>query len=216
MAEASRLAQLMAEEPRHPWEVMLDAVHTHDVLHRVRREEVLDAPELTAVMLQELDHRATVTAVSSRMAIAEKAHEHIALSFQQRTELEAKLVVFAVEGMVNELVRSLDPRHAEDVRDWCFATARDRLWAAEDGKEIEVKPPPFRLAIAPAIEGEVLSSNPADDEATRDGLDSKDIARDSGKVDLEDRRDTRCRLSSFTIDELADEIERRLEKPDAG
>jgi hypothetical protein len=97
-AERKRLNELMAEEPRHPWEAMLDAVKTHDVLHPIQREEALAAPELTAVMLQELDHRATAVVASSRMAIAEKAHEHMALSWRKHVELQNQMHVLAIEG----------------------------------------------------------------------------------------------------------------------
>jgi hypothetical protein len=193
MREQSLLAQLMAEDRRHPWEVLLDAVHTHDVMMRVQREEVLAAPNPTAVMLQELDHRATVVVTSSRMAIAEKAHEHIALSWRQHVEIQGKWLLVATEAVIDALVLGLDPRHAQDVRVCLLAAARDRL-LAEDDDPPEPPPLPFRLAIAPAIEGEVDDDDAADAEAA---------------TPVSAGRPRPCHLSSFTDDELAAEIERR-------
>ncbi len=208
MREQSLLAQLMAEDRRHPWEVLLDAVHTHDVMMRVQREEVLASANPTAVMLQELDHRATVVVTSSRMAIAEKAHEHIALSWRQHLELQGKLLMLAFDAVIDGLTRSLDPRHAEDLRVWMLTVGRERV-VADDHDPPDLPPLPFRLAVAPAIEGEVLETNPADDEVTRAGLSPRDSARVRSTVDLED-------VAALTDDQLrtlglriADELDAR-------
>jgi hypothetical protein len=207
MRERSLLAQLMAEDRRHPWEVMLDAVHTNDVMMRVQREEVLAATNPTGVMLQELDHRAAMVVTSSRMAIAEKAHEHIALSWRQHLELQGRLLFTAVNGLIDGLTRGLDPRHAEDLRVWMLETARDRMNAVgEDGTIDDVEPPPlpFRLALAPAVEGEVLETNPADDEATRGRLGSAAIGQASNTVDLDARTSrppSACALNAPGVDQ---------------
>jgi hypothetical protein len=109
MTEASLLARFMDEDHRHPWEVLLDAVHTHDVMMRVQRELVLAEPEPTAVQLQELDHRATALVTSSRMAIAERAHEHIALSWDKHLELQGQTMMMAFDAVVTGLTGVLDP-----------------------------------------------------------------------------------------------------------
>jgi hypothetical protein len=214
-SESSRIAQLMAEPPRHPWEVLLDSVKTHDVLHRVKREEMLAAPDLTAGMLQELDHRATMAMASSRMAIAEKAHEHIALSWEKHLELQGQQLMIASDAIVDGLTATLGPRHAEDLRIWMLEAGRDRL-LAEDDDPPELPPLPFRLAIAPAIEGEVLSSNPAVDEATRERLSPRDTARAPNTVDLEDRLPRPCSLRQFSDDELGRRDRAALPKQEGG
>jgi hypothetical protein len=103
-----------------------------------------------------------------------------------------------------------------------LTAARDRVGAAEDGEFVESPPLPFRLAIAPAIDGEVVDDgddtvgpNPVIKQATEEPLTSTDIAGASNTVDLEDRRARPCRLSSFSDDELALEIERRLAEREA-
>jgi hypothetical protein len=209
------LAQLMNDDPRHPWEVVLDATHVADSLMREAKATLDASGELPLDQLARLVEATKLAHHMASVAITTKAHEQLTTSVQRRLELEGKLVFTAMEGVIDALTLAIDPRYTEDVRIYLHTAARDRLLATDDGETPELPPLPFRLAIAPAIEGEVLSSNPVIDDDRPHSLSSSDIARDSSTVDLEERRARPCRLSSFTDDELADEVDRRLNEREA-
>jgi hypothetical protein len=132
----------------------------------------------------------------------------------RRLELEGRLLVLVVDAVASGLAGTLPAPHAERLHLWMMETARDRLLALNpktvgEAEAVTVDPasPPFRLMLAPAIEGEVVpSSNPADEDTRPGRLGSRDTARVSSIVDLDTRRRV---LDSLSDDELAEEIERR-------
>jgi hypothetical protein len=84
-------------------------------------------------------------------------------------ELEGRLLVLVLDAIIQGLTASLAPVDRDALQLWMRTVARDRLLALDpqsldEAEAVQVEPmaPPFRLAIAPAIEGEdVPSSNPA-------------------------------------------------------
>jgi hypothetical protein len=90
-------------------------------------------------------------------------------ALMRNMELEERLVVEVLDAIIRGLTASLSPNDRDVLQLWMRTVARDRLLALDprtldEAEAVQVEPmaPPFRLAIAPALEGEdVPSSNPA-------------------------------------------------------
>jgi hypothetical protein len=148
--ERVTLAQLMTSDPRHPWQVVLDATHTLDAIMRDHRAEVLAGETVTVDQLDRLMQLTQTTHHLASTAISTKAHEHVALAFEQHLELQGRAVGIAIGAIVNGLTRSLDTDSGERLHDWALAQAHKMLVAASDGERAEVpdvEPPPFALAV---------------------------------------------------------------------
>jgi hypothetical protein len=125
-------------------------------------------------------------------------------------ELESRLLVLVFDAVAHGLTASLPPDHRDRLYVWMLETARDRMLALDpqtrdeaDAITVEPMTPPFRLMLAPPIEGEVVhdSADPAPEDAA--------IARARTRL-----APNPADLAAFTDDELADEIERRLAERD--
>jgi hypothetical protein len=157
------LAQLMARNPdRHPWEIIVDATRRFDALAQVEESILLHGDLTPEDVVDQLDRyvRALENAhKTSVAAVTTKAADNLGVAVRRRLELESKLLMLVTEAIVDGLVSSLGPVHAEAVRVWMLTVVQDRLATLEpsdvDGDFAAIEPmsPPFRLMLAPGHRG---------------------------------------------------------------
>jgi hypothetical protein len=211
------LAQLMARHPdRHPWEIIIDATRRFDALAQVEEHILLHgglAPDEVVDQLDRYAHALENAHKTAAAAITTKAVDQLSLAVSRRLELEGMLVVEAVAGIVEFLGRYLPPSDADLLMAAASAAARDRMTALgtgwEDGTLPDTEPVslPFRLMLAPPIEGEVVHdfADPAPEDAA--------IARARTRLapdpaDLDVAALTKDRLLALA-NRVADELEGR-------
>jgi hypothetical protein len=152
--ERVTLAQLLEGDPRHPWQVVLDATHTLDAIMRDHRAEVLAGETVTVDQLDRMIGYTQAAHHMATVAINTKAAEKMTVAVTQHLELQGRLVGLAIDAVVSGLTASLDTASGEQLHDWALAQAHNALVAAQDGEPAEppdVEPPPFALA---AVTGE--------------------------------------------------------------
>jgi hypothetical protein len=129
-------------------------------------------------------------------------------------DLEARLVVEVIEAIVRGVTASLEPRDRDELQLWMRTVARDALLAL-DPQTVEdvagsgaVMAPPFRLMLAPAIEGELVDdldaedADPAPEEAAITRARTRPV--DPHEVDIAALTDDQLRTLGWRIaDELA-------------
>jgi hypothetical protein len=160
------LAQLMARSPdRHPWEIIIDATRRFDALAQVEEHILLHGgltPDEVVEQLDRYTHALENAHKTAAAAITTKAVDQLSLAVSRRLELEGQMVVEAVAGIIEFLGRYLPPGDADRLMAAASSAARDRMTALgsgwEDGKLPDTEPVslPFRLVLAPAIEGELV------------------------------------------------------------
>jgi hypothetical protein len=92
--ERVTLAQLLQQDRRHPWEVVLEATHTMDAIVRDLQLGVLAGETIT---INQVRHHMAKTAIDT------KAHENVAMAFTRHLELEGQLVASAVGVALDKL-----------------------------------------------------------------------------------------------------------------
>jgi hypothetical protein len=220
------LAQLMAHNPdRHPWEIIVDATRRFDALAQVEESILLHGDLTPELLVDQLDRYVRALENAHKTAVAAvttKAADNLSLAVRRRLELESDLLMTATEAMVDALIAYLPPEQADRLRDALLTAGRDRLFCDgtywEDGTLPKAEPVrlPFRLMLAPAIEGEVVDDNPVIDDHAPDLRNSADVAGvQDARVDLDARRPRLRAIEDLTDDELALEIERRLAEREA-
>ena len=149
--ERVTLAQLLEQDRRHPWEVVLDATHTMDAIVRDLQLGVLAGETITVDQLDRLINVNQIRHHLASTAISTKAHENVAMAFTRHLEMEGQLVGLAIGAVVHGMTRSLDPRSGDQLRDWALTQAHRVLADAQPGQTLDeapdVEPPPFALAV---------------------------------------------------------------------
>jgi hypothetical protein len=148
--ERVTLAQLLEGDPRHPWEVIIDATATLDAIMRSHRVEVLAGETITVDQLDRLIQYSQAAHHMATVAINTKAAEKLNVAVTQHIEVQGRLVGLAIDAVIRGLTRSLDTDSGEELKVWALAQAYNVLVAAQDGEPAEppeVQPPPFALAV---------------------------------------------------------------------
>jgi hypothetical protein len=101
--ERVTLAQLLEGDRRHPWEVVLDATYTMDAIVRDFRAEVVAGETITVDQLDRLINVNQIRHHLATTAISTKAHEHVALAFEQHLELQGRAVGIAIGAAIDKL-----------------------------------------------------------------------------------------------------------------
>jgi hypothetical protein len=159
------LAQLLQGDPRHPWEVLLDAVHVADALMREARARVREGDELAPDDLTRLVEATTRAAALAKVSIDSRAVEQIAQQRQRHLDIEGEVVATAVRAAVNVL-----PLHPA-WRDYAMQAALRQL-AVEGGQPAPDLPDP------PAIPLAIIShARPLAAGSELSGLDSPEDVR---------------------------------------
>jgi hypothetical protein len=161
--ERMTLAQLLRGDPRHPWEVLLDAVHVADALMRDARARLRDGDELAPDDLTRLVEATTRAAALAKVSIDSRAVERIAEQRQRHLDLEGQVVSTAILAAINAL--PLAPAW----RNYALAAARASL--AGEAPPV----PPADLADVPlAI---ISHARPPVEGSELSGLDSPEDVR---------------------------------------
>jgi hypothetical protein len=97
--ERNTLAQLLSTDPRHPWELVLDACHLIDCVSRDYRAEVLTGETLSIEQLDRLVELSKATHHLATTAISTRAHEHIAEKYTDQGNRLASLITEVVDRL---------------------------------------------------------------------------------------------------------------------
>lgn len=165
------LATLLASDPRPVFEVLQDAIHTLDSVHRQTKVDALKQDQekgsIDADTVTELVNSArgvsTVTLAATRTA----AWQAIASSHERRINLEARLLARLVEYTVTPLIHALESaglqaKDAESLRRWIGHHLREAIGqTSERGDVPSLGEAPLpdalsHLAILPRAELEAL------------------------------------------------------------
>jgi hypothetical protein len=101
--ERVTLAQLLEQDPRHPWEVVLDATHMMDAIVRDFQTQLTAGEVITPEQLDRLINVNQIRHHLATTAISTKAHEQVSLAFTRHLELEGELVATAVAAALDKL-----------------------------------------------------------------------------------------------------------------
>ena len=101
--ERLTLAQLLAGDPRHPWQVVLDMTHTLDAITQDYRAEVLAGETISLDQLDRLIGYVQSTHHLATTAISTKAADNVAMAFTRHLEMEGQLVATAVGIAIDKL-----------------------------------------------------------------------------------------------------------------
>lgn len=165
------LATLLASDPRPVFEVLQDAIHTLDSVHRKSKVDALkqnqEKGSIDADTVTELVNSArgvsTVTLAATRTA----AWQAIAQSHERRINLEARLLARLVEYTVTPLIHALEnaglqAKDAESLRRWIGHHLREAIGQTNERGDVpslgEAPLPDAlsHLAILPRAELEAL------------------------------------------------------------
>lgn len=189
--ERVTLAQLLEGDRRHPWEVVLDATHTMDAIVRDFRAEVVAGETITVDQLDRLINVNQIRHHLATTAISTKAHEHVALAFEQHLELQGRAVGIAIGAALDALGLT------ETWRLYALDVAR-RALLGDEAKGDEPQPPEEPIVreydVRPRDSGvAAIEATPAPCVPSADDLATlaDDVLRDLGSrvLDEFDRRD---------------------------
>jgi hypothetical protein len=185
------LAQVDTIERRHPWEVLLDALHLHDVavreyLAKLTTQLATDE-DVTPDAIDRLLVMNQMRHVMAGKAIDAKAHERIALEFTRHLEAEGQLVGTALGAAIDKLGLT------EDWRTYALAVARWTLLGEGDHERGD-EPQPPEDPVVQVYESPVASNRPAIEAAPSANPAPCDVAA----LDDNELRD----LGSSVLDEL--------------
>lgn len=123
------MAELHANDARHPWQVVLDATHIADTLMRDAEQQLRGGEPLTAGQVDRLVEITRFTHHLAKTALDTRAHEHLAEAFQRDGRLEGELVAEAVTAVALKLVDDLgfDPVRRLRVLTWVSEAAAAAL-----------------------------------------------------------------------------------------
>jgi hypothetical protein len=171
--ERITLTQLLEQDRRHPWEVVLNATHTMDAIVRDLQVQVLAGKTVTADQLDRLINVNQIRHHLATAAITTKAHQHVALAFEQHLEMQGRLVGAAIGPAIDKLALTEPWRFY--ALEW--RTGRCSAWATLAD---EPRPPSepivqeYDVRPRPALEaGSIAQPQPCDvptldDDALRD------------------------------------------------
>lgn len=160
------LAELLRADPRHPWEVVLDHMHTLDAVAREARLTLGEDGTVTPQQLDRIVEYAKAAHHLAKTAIDVGAHERIAQSLQRQVELDGQVIAqtlgATLDALLDRLTETLNlpAQRRADLRDWTFAVAQRQLLTL-DGKTSTEPAPVWPLAQAPQLE-EATTSATAD------------------------------------------------------
>jgi hypothetical protein len=97
--ERNTLAQLLATDPRHPWELVLDSCHLIDCVSRDYRAEALAGETISVAQLDRLVELSKATHHLATTAISTRATEHIAERYTDQGGRLAKLITEVVDKL---------------------------------------------------------------------------------------------------------------------
>ena len=115
------LAQLMEQNPRHPWQVVLDATHMMDAIVRDFQTQLVAGETITP---EQLDRLISVNQIRHHLAttaITTKAAEKMSLAFTQHIEMQGQMVATAIAAGLDKLGLT-DPwrAYALEVAHWAL------------------------------------------------------------------------------------------------
>jgi hypothetical protein len=172
------LAQLRERDPRNPMEIVLDMTHKLDVITEAYQDELLaNVEDISDEQVDRLIQLSSTTHHLASTAINTKAHEKIALAFQQHLELQGRMVGTALGAAIDGLGLT-EPwrRYALEVAHWTLLGEGDQQRGDEPQppsepivREYDTRP----RGTAPALEAGPTASVPCDvasldDDALRD------------------------------------------------
>lgn len=97
------LAHLQDQDPRHPWQVVLDATHMMDAIVRDFQMQLTAGEVITPEQLDRLINVNQIRHHLATTAISTKAHEQVSLAFTRHLEVEGQLVATAVGTAIDKL-----------------------------------------------------------------------------------------------------------------
>lgn len=165
------LATLLASDPRPVFEVLQDAIHTLDSVHRKTKVDALKQDQekgsIDADTVTELVNSSRGAAAVSLAATRTAAWQAIAQSHERRVHLEARLLARLVEYTVTPLIHALEnaglqAKDAESLRRWIGHHLREAIGqTSERGDVPSLGEAPLpdalsHLAILPRAELEAL------------------------------------------------------------
>lgn len=173
------LAQLIRDDPRHPWEVVLNATHIGDSLMRECEAPLRRGEQLTAEQVDRLVESTRLAHHLAKTALDTRAHEHIADSFQRHEHLEADIVSKAIVTVLDKLVSGLfvdDPsldartrsalfKRRDEVVQWSVNAAGAALL---DGGDDVPEPPLADVTLVLTEDVPGTTNRNRDDHARRD------------------------------------------------
>jgi hypothetical protein len=152
------LAQLLGQDPRTPWEVVLDATHTADVLMRDTKAKLLVGENVTVEQVDRLLELTTYAHKLASVAIQTGAAERVAQTYERNRQLEGEIIatpiVVVLDGVDRYLAGlGLDAGQVITLRSWAVEAAAATL---EDGDVPALPPVPGKAV-------RVLKHDPGDD-----------------------------------------------------
>lgn len=167
------LAQLLGQDPRTPWEVVLDATHTADVLMRDTKAKLLVGENVTVEQVDRLLELTTYAHKLASVAIQTGAAERVAATYERNLREEGQVLATALETVLDGVERyltglGLDAGRVIALRAWAVEAAATRL----EGGDVPALPPvPSRAVV-------VVEHDAGDDHA--------DDAREADEDDQHD------------------------------
>jgi hypothetical protein len=117
--ERLTLAQLLSADPRHPWQVIIDATATLDAIMRSHRVEILAGETITVDQLDRLIQYSQAAHHMATVAISTKAHEQLTVAVTKEYELQGKLVGAALGAAIDALgLSDVWRQHALAIAAW--------------------------------------------------------------------------------------------------
>jgi hypothetical protein len=101
--ERITLAQLLEQDPRHPWQVVLDATHMMDAIVRDFQTQLVAGEVITPEQLDRLISVNQVRHHLASIAISTKAADNVALAFDRHINQEIEVVTQAIKTTVDKL-----------------------------------------------------------------------------------------------------------------
>jgi len=138
------MAQLLRDDPRTPWEVVLDATHTADVIMRETKAKFTEGEEIGVELVDRLVELTTYAHKLATVAIQTKAADHVAQArvelLQSQTGIIADALTTAVGGVLDHLVSlgAIDQAYALQLRQWALDAAAAPAEAAGRRRDVEL------------------------------------------------------------------------------
>jgi hypothetical protein len=167
------LAQLLAQDPRSPWEVVLDATHTLDCLMRDAKVDLQAGEPVSVDQLDRLINLSQTAHHLAQTAIQTKAAEHIVQTYVDQGNRLAGLITEVVDRLALTV-------------EWRIFALRvvHHLLQLEAGEQSEEPTPPDDPLVQETVTGVTIVDSRHAIEGTRSSVPSADYIASLDDADL--------------------------------
>lgn len=207
-AVRSTLAELIQRDPRHPWQVVLDATHIGDSLMKECEEPLRRGQSLTAEQVDRLVESTRLAHHLAKTALDTRAHEMLAERTERDTKLEGEIVGEVVGRSLDALARSasLPVQYVEPIRRWLLDVAQHALSTLDgDGSldDLAFPSPPVELTYVCVVKP--VTSSTAQTSATSDYASDVERQRTGATGPSASRSSARTGVPAATVAGESDE-----------